>query len=242
MKLHIYSDINLRYLDFADPVDETPPLVDAVIVAGNISTDVKRSLLFQETLGQHLIPIFINFGSLEFSKGSYCLDSMRSAHLRYSVKKDTNCYYKHNINVVLPELKLDVLPMFGWPTFGSQEELDATSLGKINLEVVWGMHYDEHGVAINSFDPYPTKWYRINELHQIEQDVLKSWLSDQHVTENKKVLIVGNDYNTLINSMDLTNVVVVTPNAVPRDAILNNGRLVSNPGSGALPRSNVLVI
>ena len=242
MKLHVYSNLNLRYLDFADPIDETPPAVDAVIVAGNISTDVKRSLLFQENLGKHNIPIFINFGALEFSKGSYCLESMVSANARYSAKRDTNCYYKHNVNTLLPDLKLDVLSLYGWPTFTSQEELDATYVGKFCLEVIWGMHYDEHGVAINTFDPYPTKWYRINELHEQEQQVLKNWLEDQHTTENKKVLVVGDDYKTLVGSLDLTNVTLITPNASLQDTVLNNGRLYSNPGSGSLPRSNILVI
>ena len=241
MKLHIYSDLGLRYLDFADPVDELVPDVDAVIVAGNISSDAKRSLLFQETLGQHNKPVFLNFGLLEFSKGSYCLETLKSAHIRYGVKKDTNCYYKHNGNTILPELKLDVLPLFGWPTFKSQEEVDSTKLGKINLEVVWGMYYNEEGVAVNTFDPYPTKWHRINELHEQEQQVLRDWLADQYTTDNTKVLIVGHNYADIIKA-DLTNVILIVPGEQAQDTAFNNGRLYSNPGCGALPRSRILTV
>lgn len=241
MKLHIYSDLGLRYLEFADSVDETVPDCDAVIVAGNISTDAKRSLLFQETLGQHNKPIFLNFGLLEFSRGSYCLETLISAHTRYGVKKDSNCYYKHNANTILPELKLDVLPLFGWPKLDSQEELDSTKLGKINLEIVWGMYYDEEGVAVNTFDPYPTKWNRINELHEQEQQVLSDWLTDQHTSDNTKVLVVGHNYANIIKA-DLTNVILIVPNDVAQDTAFNNGRLYSNPGRGVLPRSRILTV
>jgi hypothetical protein len=241
MKLHIYSDLRLRYLEFSDPVDELVPDVDAVIVAGNISTDAKRSLLFQETLGQHNKPVFLNYGLLEFTRGSYCLETLNSTQLRYGVKKDTNCYYKHNGNTILPELKLDVLPLFGWPKFNSQEELDNTKLGKILLEVVWGMYYDEEGVAINAYDPYPTRWNRINELHEQEQSVLADWLADQHTTDNTKVLVVGHNYAEIIKA-DLTNVILVVPGEEAQDTAFNNGRLYSNPGRGSLPRSRILTV
>ena len=138
-------------------------------------------------------------------------------------------------------MKLDVLPLFGWPKFNSQEEVDSTELGNISLEVVWGMYYDKEGIAVNTYDPYPTKWNRINELHEQEQHVLVDWLADQHTTDNTKVLVVGHNYADIVKA-DLTNVILIVPNQEAQDTEFNNGRLYSNPGRGTLPRSRILTV
>lgn len=50
-KLHVISDLRLGFNEFADPIDETVPDVDLVVVAGNIGK-LKRSALYIETLAR----------------------------------------------------------------------------------------------------------------------------------------------------------------------------------------------
>ena len=84
MKLHIYSDLNLRYHEFAQADDEVIPECDIVVVAGNISSDSKRSKLFQETMSTTFnVPLFINFGLLEFSRGSFYYDTIFKMRYKY---------------------------------------------------------------------------------------------------------------------------------------------------------------
>lgn len=50
-KIHVISDLRLGFNEFADPVDETIPDVDLVVIAGNIGK-AKRSALYVETLAK----------------------------------------------------------------------------------------------------------------------------------------------------------------------------------------------
>jgi hypothetical protein len=241
MKLHIYSDLNLRYLDFANVDDEEIPECDAIIVAGNISTDNKRSQLFQETISKKFnVPLFINFGLLEFSKLSFYYDTIKPVRMRYAMLPDIKCYYDNNKSVVHDELRLNVLSITGFPYFHSVEDFKKSSIRRTLIERVPGVYRNELGQIIGY---YKHDW-DMEDFNAIFSKNLKSiidWLANLP-PGYKNILNVSDNAETILEGLDLTNVIVVTTGSEAQDRPFQNGRLISNPGSGQTCRSRTFDI
>lgn len=241
MKLHLYSDLNLRYLDFAHVDDEEIPECDAIVVAGNISTDAKRSQLFQETISKKFnIPLFINFGLLEFSKLSFYYDTIKLIKMRYDLLKDVKCYYDSNNSVVHDELQLNILSITGFPYFNSIEDFKKSPVRRMLIERVPGQYHNEQGQLIGY---YQHNW-AMEDFNKIFSKNLKSitdWLSNLPAGY-KNILNVSDNAEAILQGLDLTNVIVVTTGSEAQDRPYQNGRLISNPGSGRSIRSRTFDI
>jgi hypothetical protein len=240
MKLHIYSDLNLRYFEFAHVNDEEIPKCDVIVVAGNISTDSKRSQLFQETISKKFnIPLFINFGLLEFSKLSFYYDTIKFVNMRYSMLKDIPCYY-NPAGVVRPELQLNVLSITGFPYFHSMEEFKKSPVRRVLIETVPGEYRNEQGQLINYFK-HDWDMEDFNNIFSKNLTTIKHWLANLP-QGYKNILNIGDNAETILEGLDLTDVVVVTTGSEAQDRPFQNGRLISNPGSGQVIRSQTFDI
>jgi len=240
MKLHIYSDLNLRYLDFAQAEDEEIPDCDVILVAGNISTDAKRSQLFQETISKKFnIPLFINFGLLEFSKLAFYYDAIKFVNMRYSMLKDILCYYDP-AGVVRPELQLNVLSLTGLPYFHSVEEFKNGPVRRMLIERIPGVYRNELGEIIGY---YKHDWDMedFNAIYLKNSKTINDWLANLP-PGYKNILNVSDNAETILEGLDLTNVIVVTTGSEAQDRPFQNGRLISNPGSGRACRSRTFDI
>ena len=241
MKLHIYSDLNLRYYEFAQADDEVIPECDIVVVAGNISSDSKRSKLFQETISTTCnVPLFINFGLLEFSRGSFYYDTIKQVKMRYDMIKDIKCYYDSSKSVIHDELQLNVLSITGFPYFNSVEDFKKSPVRRTLIETVPGQYRNEQGQLIGYFQHY----WDMEDFNKIFHKNLKSitdWLSNLP-TGYKNILNVSDNAEAILNGLDLTNVIVVTTGSEAQDRPYQNGRLLSNPGSGLVIRNKTFDI
>lgn len=236
MKLHVYSDLNLRYFQFTDPIDEQLPAVDLAVVPGNISNSCKRSLLFQETIGlTYHVPVLTNIGHLELSGHDFYEDVAKAMEIRFASKKEAGCYYKFRRNVLIPEQSVDALQLVGFPQVASDDEMKKLRWHRFSLKVAYGTFYNNDGELIGHVDKSPMSAEIINELHSLEQKLLKQWL--QTPSEFKKILVLGNLVDVLDADLDFTGVTVVAVGNRFIDEPFRGGRLICNPGSGQIPRS-----
>ena len=237
MKIHVYSDLYLRYFAFADPVDEQVPDCDLVVVAGSISDNAKRSLLFQETIsvvsGK---PVIVNYSLTEFAKGDFYHDVVEATAVRYQMKTDVNCHYHFNKDIKLEDPKLNVLAVTGWPYITAGEPV----LIKHPVRVKFGKIYNEQNELIAQVEHTPPTREEINELHQIERSRIEAWLTQP--ADNPRLLVIGSNAEQLLKDLDLTGVVVITTGSEFKDHAYQGGRLYANPGSGVEARSNILTI
>lgn len=237
MKIHVYSDLYLRYFAFADPVDEQVPECDLVVVAGSISDNAKRSLLFQETISViSKKPVIVNYSLTEFTKGDFYQDVVEATAVRYQMKTDVNCHYHFSKDIKLSDPRLNVLAITGWPLMQS----DDPSITKYPIKVKFGKIYNEQNELIAQVDHQPATNEEVNKLHQIERTRIQEWLAQP--SDCPRLLVIGSNATQLLNGFDLTGVVVVTTGTVFTDCEFQGGRLYINPGSGAEARSNILTI
>jgi len=241
MKLHIYSDLNLKYHEFAHVDDEVIPECDVIIIAGNISTDSKRSKLFQETISTMFsVPLFINFGLLEFSRGSFYYDTIKQVKMRYDMLQHIKCYYDSGQSVVHDELQLNVLSITGFPYFNSVEDFKKSPVRRTLIETVPGLYRDEQGQLINYFK-HDWDMEDFNNISLQNSTTIKHWLANL-APGYKNILNVSDNAESILKGLDLTDVVVVTTGSESQDRPFQNGRLISNPGSGQVIRSQTFDI
>lgn len=242
MRIHVYSNINLRYFEFANPIDEQVPDCDLIVVAGSISDSIKRSLLFQETISViSNTPLIVNYSLTEFSKGDFYYDNVCATTVRYQMTKDTNCYYNHDSDIKLDNPAVDVLAISGWPYIESEEELAISPLRKYVYKVVWNnMLYNEKNELIGHIQHNTLTREEINNLHNADRKRIENWL-DQSIT-TPRLLVLGGNFKQLLAGFDLTGVTVITTADAFIDCEFQNGRLYSNPGSGQIARSNILTV
>jgi hypothetical protein len=241
MKIHVYSNLNLRYFEFADPIDEQIPDCDLIVVAGSISDNAKRSLLFQETISViSKKPLVVNYSLTEFAKGDFYQDVVEATAVRYQMKTDVKCYYHFNDCINISDPAVNVLTVTGWPHILTDEDLNLSPLGRYLIRVKFARIYNEKNELIAQVDHSPVSKDVINELHQVEHTRISNWLGTTSTAP--RLLVVGSNAREILAGFDLTGVTVITTADEFTDCEFQGGRLYANPGSGAGARSNVLVI
>lgn len=241
MKIHVYSNLNLRYFEFADPIDEQVPDCDLIVVAGGISDNVKRSLLFQETISViSKKPLVVNYSLTEFAKGDFYQDVIEATAVRYQMKSEVKCYYHFNHSISIDNPMVDVLTVTGWPHIGPDEDMSLSPLKRYLIKVKFGKIYNEQNELIAQVDHGYVSKEEINELHQSDRSRISDWLARTNTAP--RLLVIGSNARTILDGFDLTGVTVITTADEFTDCEFQGGRLYANPGSGLTARSNVLTI
>ena len=241
MKLHLYSDLNLRYLQHSDPVDEVVPAeTDLIVVAGSISSDPKRSLLFQETLKNNNKPVIINLGLGDGILGAY-QDTINATQIRYATLTKLNCHYSNTTNLIVNGL--DVLNYVGWRHIATEEEYVESNLQRQFVSRVrYGeFQYNAKNQVIGYVgkDNYTLEQYT-ELVYKPEWARLEKWLATDN--ELPKLLVTGADARTVLKDQNIAGVTVCTVGSEYLDCEFNGGRLLCNPGSGVEARSRLFDI
>ncbi len=239
MKLHLYSDLNLRYFQYADPVDEVvPAATDLVVVAGNISRDVKRSLLFQETLSSNKRPVVVNIG-LEESFNTAYYDAVNALLIRYAAKPEFDCHYAGKGSGIQVS-GLDVMTYAGWYHEWDEQAYRQGPLSKFKTEVKFGILRNDIGQVIGYVEKTETTLDYYNQFVSTERARVLEWLKSDNGLP--KLLVCGGDAQRALGDQDLTGIIVCATGTEFLDTEFNGGRLLCNPGSGAEARSRLFDI
>lgn len=239
MKLHLYSDLNLRYLQHTEPVDEVvPPETDLIVVAGNISKDIKRSLLFQETLKSNQKPVVLNMGLLEAGP-SVWYDTVNAMQVRYAVNSNIGCYYSPKGGMTVEGF--DIMTYAGWHMLSTDEEYQNSYAKNVTLAIRKGPRYNKENQLIgyvqynspDSLDSY-------NSFVREELAQVTDWLD----TDNglPKLLVAGHAPESFLQGLDLTGLTICSVGEEYQDYEYQGARVICNPGSGAEARSRLFNI
>jgi len=265
IKIHVISDLFYGFNEFSDPIDETIPDVDLVIINGNIG-HIKRGMFYAEKLCLKYpdIQFVYNLGETE----RYYMAAVKITNeieLGLNIRKTSNSSWPKNLHwsqdPMIINLKdfnsVDVLCTYGFPKIhqyeGSWEDTN------------WYKNYVSE--MVETIDPTSYKhkpkdtsnvnhgtlpmWASvdwINEQHEKEYQKVKKWELEPTVT---KILVTHiNPYNDqrLINQtvspykIHLYNQYWIASNTKVENIKMLGSRLYSNPGRGIVARSRILTI
>ena len=264
IKVHVISDLDLGHNEFCDPVDETIPDVDLVIINGNIG-HAKRSALYAETLSLKYpnIQFVWNLGELErywqvMDKFTGEMENNIKIRKASNPKWPKNLHWCHDDSMII-DLKngesVDIFCTYGFPKI--------VSYNGDWKETNWYKNYvAEWTYDINKFVEKPKTssnvshgivpiWATqdwVNSKHEEVEKKIKKW--ELNVTTFKILVTHINPYkdNRLINQttspylIHLNNMLWVTSNTVVDNVNYLGANLYANPGRGAEIRSKVIQV
>ena len=263
-KIHVISDLNLGFNEFADPIDETIPDVDLVILNGNIGF-LKRTALYAETLALKYpnVPFVLNLGYLEryyLSLEKFDGETEESLQIRSDVNKfwPKNLHFstKNQIITCKNGFKVDIFCKFGWPKiFKSYVDWKETFYFK-NICFNYTVYENDERILKPSetsnvghgIYPIWATMDAINERYEKDVNDLRIW--ENTYTEYKILVTHLNPYiDERNNNLEVTpygihlrDMLWITSGYKVEDVRFVGSRLVSNPGRGILPRSHVIDI
>jgi hypothetical protein len=264
IKVHVISDLDLGFNEFTNPVDETMPDVDLVIVNGNIG-NLKRSALYIETLCLKYpdIQFVWNLGELErYWRITGKFTGETEENIRF--RKNTNPKWPKNLHwcsddrmfvTLRTGQTVDIFCTYGFPNIVSYK-------GKWE-DTYWYKHYvsgitynvDEYvekpnntsHVSHGSMPIWATQEW-VNSNHTRVENLLRHWEAD--ITGFKILVTHINPYNDsrFFNQsvrpyrIHLLDMLWVTSNNVVENINFLGAKLVSNPGRGSVARSKVVEV
>lgn len=263
-KLHIISDLNLGFNEATDPVDETIPNVDLVILSGNIAL-LKRSALYAETLAKkypetqfvwHLGETERYFVNVEKFRGE--IDDSLSIRIKNNVNFPKNLHYANNDRIMV-KLRtgqvVDVFCAYGFPKILSYEgDWEDTYwfqnyISDVQQDTVDFLYKPKEtsNVQHGMLPIFATKEW-INDQYEFTEKLLKKW--ENEVTGYKILITHINPYSDTrtINQkvscykIHLNNMAWVTSNTLVDNVQFLGAKLISNPGRGIVARSKVFVL
>jgi hypothetical protein len=262
--VHLISDLDLGFNEFTDPVDETIPDVDLVIINGNIG-NLKRSALYAESLCLKYpdVQFIWNLGELERYwrvTGKFTGETEENIRIRKSAnpKWPKNLHWCHdeNMHITLRTGQtIDVFCTYGFPEIVSYQ-------GEWK-DVYWYKHYVSHitydvreyiekpkdtsYVSHGSMPIWATQDW-INKNHYRVWDILRKWERD---INHFKILITHiNPYNddrfknqnVRPYKIHLPNMLWATAKTPVSNVNFLGANLSSNPGRGLLARSKIVEV
>lgn len=261
-KIHIISDLNLGYNEHTDPVDDSIPDVDLVILNGNIGM-LKRGMLYAETMAKkYPDTMFVyNLGYLEkyhISLEKKEKEIEENLKIRISCNKSwpSNLYWSEDsiILTLRNGAKVDILCIFGYPkihesTIDWKNSFYYRNIGpqftyyEFDKRII--LPKDTSRVGHGNYPIWASIDY-INSQHDIECAKARTW---ENTYTHYKILVTHmNPYSDSRNEglivsphrIHLDDMLWVTSQTKIENMKFLGSRLVSNPGRGILPRSHVV--
>ena len=259
--LHVISDLNYHFNEFSEAIDEIIPDVDLVIINGNISSHIKRSMLYAETLANKYPDIYFIFNpgdkdNISHGQEKFKGEGRENMKIRQWANSTwpKNLHFQQNIQLNLKSGDaVDVLCMFGFPkirafagqwsdsywykNFVAEVTTDASKFAPKDV-------LDTHCGRIPVFAD--AAW--INEQHDTEYQMVKKWEINE---TSYKILVTQinpyRDYRTVNQkvtgyNIHLHNMLWVTTGEMQNSINYVGAKLISNPGRGNLPRGKVFTI
>lgn len=262
IKIHVISDLDLGFNEFANPVDETLPACDLVVFNSNPD---KRNLLYIETLCKKYPEIqFLMNGAkplLSMPTQAPGLENQLTARQLISDHWPSNLHVSCSwpISITVNDQKLDVLCLYGTPKFSNPEVDISQSVFCKRHRGSFGMTEDHSlfrpknadDVYHGEFPILPTAKLS-NYSHDIEEQFAKKWELTYNETSGKKLLVThmspllepmldGFGYS-IYTGIHLDGGVWITAHKSWNKAVYLGARLLSNPGRGAEARSRVFEV
>jgi len=185
-KFHIISDLNLDLFDHAEEQHILEPDVEYVILAGNISVTIKRTMLFAETLAKKYpnSKLIFNYGCQELLQIEYY-------KLRSSVIQRIKFFEKSPPNLFFPKGEIvgnyDFFCTEGF-NYLEQSEFESSIFSKEFIIKVDGDLYIGDRLVCRRNPRYFDYSYYL-DLYQKEFEEITTWLD----TDNglPKILVTG---------------------------------------------------
>lgn len=264
IKIHVISDLDLGFNEFADPIDETLPDVDLVIINGNIG-NIKRSALYASSLCQKYpdIQFVWNLGELErYWRVIGKFTDEIEENLKF--RKATNPTWPKNLHWCSDDrmfVKLrtgevvDIFCTYGFPYIQQYEGLWE--------ETHWYKHYatrvtydvqeysekpkNTSNVGHGALPVWATKDW-INDNHRRIENLVKKW--EIEVTGFKILVTHLNPFNdnrfknqqVSPYRIHLSNMLWVAAGSPTGNVNFLGAKLISNPGRGAEARNKVTIV
>lgn len=194
---HIISDLYLDTFDKAENQHLLPEGCTFCVIAGNISGDLRRSLLFAESLATKYqnVHILYNYGLLE-SKGKEYFKVRDAFTARLSLSG------KSPLNLTLPKGKIinnfNFYATEGFPFLTEDEFYKSVYSKKFIIAKDENLFIGDRLVSSRYDRLFSYDYYM--SLYKLEKTKLESWISESK--SYKKVLIssIGNDSSLLIET------------------------------------------
>jgi len=185
-KFHIISDLNLDLFDHAEDQHALEHDVEYVILAGNISVTIKRTMLFAETLATKYpnAKFIFNYGCLELRHIEYY-------KLKNSVIQRIKFFGKSPPNLFFPKGELvgnyDFFCTEGFP-YLEQNEFESSIFSKEYIVKVDGDLYIGDRLVCRRDSRYFDYDYYL-DLYQTEFKAITTWLNNDKGVS--KILVTG---------------------------------------------------
>lgn len=258
-KVHVISDLDYNFNEFSDPIDLDLPEVDLIIINGNISDYLKRSMLYAEQIANKYrdIPVIFNRGELERFIGFFPKfdgEGEESVNIRQWANPTwpKNLYFENNIKLNLKSGDaVDILCAYGFPLIHEYEGAWENThwyknyVAEVTENQKLFIPYGVSDVYSGQGPIWATKEW-INKQHMIELEKIKKW--EINKTSYKILVTQINPYNdhryknqkvTSFN-IHLANKLWITTGQTDINYV--GAKLRSNPGRGLLARRKVLSI
>ena len=264
--IHIISDLNLNFNEFTPKTEETIPDVDLVILNGNLSNHLKRSMLYAEYLCEKYprTQFVYNIGLSEFASSDHV---PKNANELFSAMKTRSQFHNNwfkNLHFIHEENKeielrngviVDVFATFGYPKILKYEGhwYDHIWFKKIICDATTDINHPKVMLPKNtskvSHGHIPIWAYQewVNEQHTIINDKLQKWVSNSNAT---KILVSQinpiNDTRCEKQTCEFYDInfegIWVSSNTRISGQIYSGAKLYSNPGRGIEVRNLVVTL
>lgn len=235
--IHIISDINIDYQDFAEDQNLISQDCGYIIVTGNIAMDMKRTMIYIEQLAS-IYPntkIIFNFGLFDVMGVPYeGIRSLLDAKVNDFSKFNKNIYFPLK-NTVLGNY--DFLCTFGWPYISDEIEFKQSNLLN-NTMISWDAEFYIDGIFISNKFRRDFTLDFVNNQAADEEARIKQWLTTD--LGKQKILVTGQGPDSenilkttkfeMFPNLDLKNVVWITGGSSDYIGPYKNCRLIRLPG------------
>ena len=242
--IHIISDLNINYQDFAKEQDIISQPCSYIIVTGNFCKENKRSMIYIEKLSRNYpdAHIIFNFGLFDVMGKPYeGIRSMLDVKINEFKKFDKNIYFPLKPQIIG---NYDFLCTFGWCYISDEEEFKRSNL--VNETIIsWDGEFYIDDVLMSKKFPKVYTIDFVNEQAALEEETIRQWLNIDNGKQKILVTAQGPDSENIFKTtnvevfpnLDLSGIVWVTGGVSDYVGDYKNCRLIKLPG---LDRSRFL--
>lgn len=235
--IHIISDLKLHYLDPAEDQHNLPNDCSYIIIAGNVSRDIKRAMLYITDIAKKYpqAQLIFNFGLCD----TQCI-AFQTTQDVFDLRINSFKQCPENIHFPLRGGIIgdyDFLSVFGWPKFQSNEDFLASRLIHDTI-IDWTEEFYIDDIKIES--NYPKAWNLefVNEQIKKEAETIKNWISEDRGLPKVLVTAQGPNSKSVIDSekfeifadLDLSGITCVAGGDTDYVGHYKNARLIQSPG------------
>ena len=235
--IHIISDLDIDYQDFAEDQNNINQDCKYIIITGNVSLENKRSMIYLDTLSKKYpaATIIFNFGLIDVMAKPYeGVKSMLDVKINDFKKFDKNIYLPLKPMVIGD---YEFLCAFGWPYIRDEEEFNRSNLVK-NTIIAWDGEFYIDDICVSKKFPRVYTMGFVNEQAAREEEMINEWLNTESTKQKILVTAQGPDSENIFKTtkveifpnLNLNGIVWITGGVTDYVGPYKNCRLIKLPG------------